>query len=86
MKVLHCPCGKVRIGVPRRRKFCSTTCPYARAAVLAQMAKNTAAQVRRARERLAGKSPREIFKAGYVSGWNMGYRRALRTLGRTRAA
>ena len=75
MKTLKCQCGRIRIGVPRRQKHCSKTCPYARAVVLATLAKIKAARTRQVNARIDGLSPREAFTIGYRAGWKRCHKR-----------
>lgn len=74
MKTLVCACGTVRIGVPRRQQHCSVTCPYARAKVLAQLAKNRARRTAKAQRRTATLTLQEAEQIGYRRGFNAGSR------------
>ena len=76
MKALKCPtCGRVRVGVPRRQRFCSQAC--ARGRVLETLAANHRERSRKLRERIKDLSPLEAYQIGLHRGWNVGYRRAI---------
>lgn len=75
MKTLVCPCGVVRIGVPRRQKHCSNDCPHAKAARRAQLDAARAIRHRQALSAVRYKSSLEAFKAGYGMGWQKGRRK-----------
>lgn len=74
MRVLVCKCGRTRVGVPRKQKHCSTSCPFAHAAVKAATDKARAERTRRALARVAHMTPAQAWKHGYQRGYAKGER------------